>query len=272
MHNFKAHKPKKHFGQNFLRDESVLDTIIKSIPSVGDCRIVEVGAGLGDLTNRLLDCGPLLAFEIDKDLQPYLSQMFDEALQKGSLEFVFGDILDFWSGKSLLESPYMLVSNLPYYIATAVVMRALRDFQCKAMIVMTQKEVAQKFCAVEQNCALSVLAQSVGECSWLCDVPASAFCPPPKVDSAVFKIVRLHEIALDSLESLLRVAFAAPRKTLYNNLAKHYPLAFIAQAFEILNLATNVRAHQLNTLQYHQLTRILEKGENEWKLMKKRIE
>ena len=260
MRDSKAHVPKKHFGQNFLHDVSVLDTIVQSIPHAHDCRIVEVGAGLGDLTNRVLDCGRILAFEIDRDLQAHLSQKFDRELQKGSLEFVFGDVLEFWQGENLLDSAYMLVSNLPYYIATAIVVRALHDCLCKAMVVMVQKEVAQKFCAVSGNSALSVLAQSVGECMWVCDVSASAFRPAPKVDSAVFKIVRKSEIP-PRLENLLQAAFAAPRKTLHNNLAKSYSKNLIAHAFETLGLAANVRPHELNTPQYHQLHRILEKGE-----------
>lgn len=260
MVSSKTHTPKKHFGQNFLHDVSVLDTIVQSIPPVGECRIVEVGAGLGDLTNRLLDCGRILAFEIDKDLQTHLSQKFDGELQKGSLEFVFGDVLEFWQGENLLDSAYMLISNLPYYIATAIVVRALHDSLCKAMIVMVQKEVAQKFCAMSGSSALSVLAQSVGECTWICDVSASAFCPPPKVDSAVFKIVRKSEIP-PRLEILLHAAFAMPRKTLHNNLTKHYSQNLLAHAFGAMELPTNVRPHELNTPQYHQLHRILEKGE-----------
>lgn len=257
-------KPKKHFGQNFLQDLSVLDIIIKSIPSIDVYQFVEVGAGLGDLTNRLLNCGRLLAFEVDKDLTTHLTCLFEKALQNGSLRLEFSDILEFWHGRHLLDCPYVLVSNLPYCIATAVVLRALRDSHCRALVVMTQREVAQKFCADVSDstfCALSVLAQSVGECALICNVDAAAFSPQPKVMSGLFRIVRKAEELPSGLEALLRIAFNAPRKTLHNNLSKHYSLEQIKNAFCALGIPTNTRPHQINTPQYHQLTRILQKGE-----------
>ncbi len=262
-------KPKKQFGQNFLADSYYIQKIIESIPFYQEChlhkyRLIEIGTGLGDLTGRLLDCGSLLTYEIDRELEPYLSHKFYDAIQSGRLHLVFGDILKLWErDKSLCNIPYILVSNLPYYIATAVLLRALRDTQCKALVVMTQKEVAEKFCAKEGTalCSpFSVVVQSVGYAQIICNVPPESFNPSPKVVSSLFSIVRTQEITLEPLEAFLKIAFSSPRKKLCNNLAKKYSMNSISKAFEVLGINEKIRAHQLTAPHYHQLIRLLEKG------------
>ncbi|RAX56683.1 hypothetical protein CCZ01_08765 [Helicobacter monodelphidis] len=256
------HKAKKCFGQNFIKDAFFLDKIIESIPSYAkECGIIEIGAGLGDLTSRLLDCGNLLAYEVDKDLTHHLLNKFSTDLKSHRLEFVFCDVLQVWKQRNhLRDSPYILVSNLPYYVATTLILKALRDSFCQDLIVMTQKEVAEKFCAKSGKkgfSPLSIITESVGEATWICDVPPQAFEPQPKVDSALFKIHKQREIVFEPLEKVIKVAFCMPRKRLFHNLTTHFSQKDVQVAFETLNLPLNIRAHELTTQDYHQLTRIL---------------
>ena len=256
---------KKHFGQNFLEDKDVLNAIIQSIPKFNeDIEIVEIGAGLGDLTNKLLGLGDITAYEVDEELIPYLQERFKDALKFGRLNLEIGDILEFWKGESLRSRNYFLVSNLPYYIATLLVVKTIKDPLSQGCVVMTQKEVAQKFCAQcgeSDFSALSVLTQSIGRATLLFDVPPSVFVPPPKVMSSVFLLQKNANPPsfkqLEELESLLKVAFRAPRKTILNNLSKAYPRQKLMEALESLNLAVSKRPHEIDTLDYHRLLKIL---------------
>lgn len=175
----------------------------------------------------------------------------------------------FW----LATMPYVLISNLPYYIATRIILTALKDPLCLGFVVMTQKEVADKFCATSGDsefCALSVLAQSMGEVKWLFDVPKEAFNPMPKVTSSVFSLRKItntnkvsqakkHFDALDSkldfyeFENLLKIAFASPRKKLFSNLATRYEKTALEEIFALLNLPLEIRAHELCTQDYHHI-------------------
>ncbi|WP_297811735.1 16S rRNA (adenine(1518)-N(6)/adenine(1519)-N(6))-dimethyltransferase RsmA [uncultured Helicobacter sp.] len=261
----KQNLAKKHFGQNFLQDESVLEAIIQSIPKMNqEIERIEIGAGLGDLTNKLLSLGHITAYEVDEDLIPHLKKRFQVALDCGQLCLEASDVLESWRGISLREKSYFLISNLPYYIATLLVLKAIKDPLSKGCVVMTQKEVAQKFCAQcgeSDFSALSILTQSVGEATLLFDVPPSAFVPPPKVTSSVFLLQKVANPPsfkdLEHLESLLKVAFSAPRKTILNNLSKNYPKQVIIDALESLAIAPSKRPHEIDTPNYHRLLKIL---------------
>ena len=255
---------KKHFGQNFLQNEIILTQIIQSIPKLkSGVQIIEIGAGLGDLTNRLLSLGSVTAYEVDKDLVPYLEKRFKELLDAGVLQLQIGDILQIWTGKNLRKSPYFLVSNLPYYIATLLVVKAIKDTMCQGFLVMTQKEVALKFCADTGDSdfsALSVLARSVGEPELLFDVPKEAFKPPPKVVSSVFILLKtqpVQNISLEELEKLLKIAFKNPRKTLYNNLARVYEKTKVLDVLHELCINKDKRPHEIETPIYHQFLKFL---------------
>ena len=255
---------KKHFGQNFLQDENVLNAIIQSIPKWNQAiEIVEIGAGLGDLTNKLLSLGNITAYEVDKDLIPYLQERLQSALECGSLSLEIGDVLEIWKGESLRRKDYFLVSNLPYYIATKIVIKTIKDPLSCGCVVMTQKEVALKFCAIQNQSdfsALSVLAQSVGEAKMLFEVPPSAFVPQPKVTSAVFLIEKNQIPSSDflvKLEELLKIAFNTPRKTLFNNLSKVYSKEKIMETLEKLGIVSSKRPHEIDTTDYHRLLKLL---------------
>lgn len=168
-------------------------------------------------------------------------------------------MLNAWQSSSsgnLIDEPYDMVANLPYYIATNIILKALADTMCKNILVMTQLEVAEKFCAQAGEKvfgSLGIITQSVGSAKIVVKVPPTAFEPPPKIDSAVFLIEKDKDRSDKDFEELLRVAFTQPRKTLMKNLSSRYEKAKLQQAFEELDLTLTIRPHQVSTQDYHQL-------------------
>jgi 16S rRNA (adenine1518-N6/adenine1519-N6)-dimethyltransferase len=258
MQKDRAAIAKKKFGQNFLKDEAVLVQIIQSMPDTPN-RIAEIGPGLGDLTKYLVDVKSVTAFEVDTDLCKHLKHQFADAIATEALTLRCGDVLEHWKSE-LLDEPYDLVANLPYYIATNIILKALADPACKNLLVMIQREVAEKFSATPNERAfgaLSVIAQSVGDVSIVLHVPPSAFEPAPKVDSAVLLISKRSNRNDEGFEEFLRSAFTQPRKTLHKNLTSRYGVAEIESAFCTLELERTLRPHQLSTLDFHRLYSIL---------------
>jgi 16S rRNA (adenine1518-N6/adenine1519-N6)-dimethyltransferase len=254
------HVAKKKFGQNFLQDRSVLYKIVEAMPK-SDSIIAEIGPGLGDLTKFLVDVKSVVAFEVDTDLCKYLNREFKEEIKTSQLTLKCGDVLEAWQSE-LLDEPYALVANLPYYIATNIILKALADPNCGYILVMIQREVAEKFSASpgDKNFgALSIIAQTVGEASIVVHVPPEAFDPAPKVDSAVLLIEKRRSRDDEEFELMLRAAFTQPRKTLSKNLSSRYEKEQVRTALEQLGLVPTIRPHQVATTDYHQLFELLEK-------------
>ena len=249
---------KKKFGQNFLKDSAILEKIIQSIPK-SDRIVVEIGPGLGDLTQKLIEHKDVIAFEIDRDLCHLLRQKFHKQIQEGRLKLLCSDVLDHWQ-KSLVDQEYDLIANLPYYVATNIVLKALGDPKCKNILVMLQKEVADKFSAQPRErefSSLSVLAQSVGDAKRLFVVKPDSFQPAPKVDSAVLLIQKRSNLEDKGFMRFLKSAFKQPRKTLLKNLAQEYPKELLDHIFGQLGLKATIRPHEATTSIYHRLYEIL---------------
>ena len=258
-------RAKKKFGQNFLKDESVISKIIESMPNDGK-PIVEIGPGLGDLTKYLVENKDVTAFEVDRDLCEHLRKRFAAAIENGRLQLRCGDVLSHWDQESLEDRPYHLVANLPYYIATNIVLRALKDPNCQSLLVMVQKEVAEKFGArpgQKPFSALSVLAQSAGDVHLCFDVPPESFVPAPKVISSVLQIVKKRTLDDPEFERFLRAAFTQPRKTLAKNLSARFDKSDVMRALVSVGLKPSVRPHEVDTSLYHRLYNILLKGDTD---------
>ncbi len=243
----------KRFGQNFLKESSVLEKIIEAMPKDG-LPIVEIGPGLGDLTRQLIRVGHVRAYEVDKRLCEHLKSKFNEPLKSGKLELICKDVLD--ESESLQDSKYSLVANLPYYIATKIILNALRDKSCKRILVMVQKEVAKKFAAnsgAKEFGSLAILAQSVADVKLLFDVPPEAFVPPPKVTSAILYIEKRSSLDNREFEEFLKVATKQPRKTLLKNLSTFYSKALLEKLFIQLGIGLKTRSHEIELSNYHQL-------------------
>ena len=260
-------KAKKHFGQNFLQDKATLDKIIQAIPKDVE-NVVEIGPGLGDLTFRLLQIYKTTSFEIDCELFQILKVKFANEIQNGQLKLFCKDALEQWQKEGGLSSEnYFLVANLPYYVATKMILNAIDDEKCLGLIVMIQKEVALKFSAKSKDkefSALSILASLQGRCELLFDVDAKLFNPPPKVTSSVIKLQKTKKIfgkdgifkdakQYEAFKAFLRAAFASPRKTLLKNLSTNFDKKALEEIFEDLSLAQNLRPHELDVDSYLKL-------------------
>lgn len=254
-------RAKKRFGQNFLKDTLVLDKIIQTM-SNGVYPVVEIGPGLGDLTKRLLEVQDVVAFEVDLDLCKLLKENFKTEIEQKRLTLICRDVLEQWS-ENLVDFEYNLVANLPYYISTNIILRALRDSNCKSITVMVQKEVAIKFSSQVDDrefSSLSVLTQTIGSAKILFDVLPESFTPAPKVLSSILNIEKeIFNYDMD-FEKFLKVAFSQPRKKLSKNLSSNYSKSDIEDSFKRINLKDNYRPHQVSTSNYHQLYKILERG------------
>ncbi len=252
---------KKRFGQNFLEDRSVIEKIIQSMPD-DDLPIVEIGPGLGDLTKELVRVRPVTAFEVDSRLCDYLEESFSKEIAEGRLRLECGDVMQRWEDKSLISHPYKLVANLPYYIATKILLKALSDPNCRFILTMVQREVAEKFSSHEGErsfCALSVLTRSIAEVRISLLVPPQAFNPPPKVESAVLEIRKKSSRRDEGFENFLKVALRQPRKTLMKNLSASYARSRLDHLFDDLGVEKTLRPHQVGTSLYHRLYKELTK-------------
>ena len=250
---------KKKFGQNFLKDKSVVNKIIESMPN-NNLDIVEIGPGLGDLTSELLDVSQkVYAYEIDVELCDILSLKFKEEISQQSLQIKTGDVLDSWKSENLQKDEYNLIANLPYNVATKIILKALKDAKCKSLLVMIQKEVAQKFTAQsgEKNFSyLSIIAEYFSNSKILFDVLPSSFEPSPKVMSCVIsfnKHNKVEDIQLTKFESFLRCAFSAPRKKVLTNLAKQFSKQELENMFNKLSIDSNSRASDISSTNYFAL-------------------
>ena len=245
----------KKFGQNFLKNDIYLHKIIQAMPK-DDLKVAEIGPGLGDLTKELVKARNVTAFEVDKRLCEHLTTEFEGSISQGRFELRCGDVLERWEEGSLLDEPYHLVANLPYYIATNIILKAFKDEHCRSILVMVQKEVAVKFSAQTGEkafSALSVLAQSVGRATLCFEVEPEAFVPPPKVTSAVLLIEKDRTLDDEQFEAFLKIAFAQPRKKLLKNLSAAFSKEYVAQTFAKLGLDPNLRPHEAGTSTYHLL-------------------
>jgi len=245
----------KKFGQNFLKDDSVLHKIIQAMPK-DDLKVAEIGPGLGDLTKELVKVRNVTAFEVDKRLCEHLTSEFEDSIHNGNFELRCGDVLERWESGSLLDEPYHLVANLPYYIATNIILKALKDEHCQSVLVMVQKEVAVKFSAEplqKEFSSLSVLAQSVGKATLCFEVPPEAFVPPPNVTSAVLLIEKNQSRDDEKFEAFLKIAFAQPRKKLSKNLSTAFSKDIVNALFSKLELNANLRPHEAETSIYHHI-------------------
>ena len=230
-----GHRPRKRFGQNFLRDRAIIDRIVTVIAPRPDDRLVEIGPGEGALTGPLLEAaGSLAAIELDRDLVARLRTRFPAG---SGLELIEGDALTFDFRTLATDGPLRLVGNLPYNISTPLLFHLFDQLDGVAdMHFMLQKEVVDRLAAGPGSKTygrLSVMAQLVCRVSPLLQVPPSAFRPPPKVDSTVVRLephIRPPVAVADPARFALLVAaaFAQRRKTLRNSLRDHLDAAAIA--------------------------------------------
>ena len=231
---------KKKFGQNFITDKNLLESIV-SLAEIGDGdTVIEIGCGAGTLTRALAGVAKkVIAYEIDTSLQPVLAQTLSGL---DNVEVVFRDFLkvDLKQIESELTA-YKVVANLPYYITTPLIMKLIEQSKkCKSLTVMVQEEVADRLCAKQNTPEYGAITASVAlraEAKIVKKVPRTAFTPRPNVDSAVVNLKiddgRLAVKDKETYKKVVRAAFLSRRKTLVNNLLVAFGLNR-AEAEEVL--------------------------------------
>lgn len=253
MGEIPVHRARKRFGQNFLHDRTIIDRIIAAIDPQQDDRIIEIGPGKGALTEPLLNkLSQLDVIEIDRDLAELLSSRFtshqsqftlyrQDALKLELSEFASKDL--------------RIVGNLPYNISTPLLFHLLSQANyIKDMTFMLQKEVVERMVASPNSKTygrLSVMLQYGCEVTALFTVKPGAFTPPPKVDSAVVRIVpkteRMQRVKDHGLlQAVVRDAFAQRRKTIRNSLRKQVDESVLTE----LGIDAGARAENLSVDDY----------------------
>lgn len=264
MENIKA---KKRYGQNFLKDTTVLDKIIQSMPNNNN-HLVEIGPGLGDLTKNLVKYKEMTAYEVDTDLISILESKFAIEMEENRLKLIHTDVLEAWDKQETLHNgKYDLIANLPYYIATNIILRAFEDNNCESIIVMIQKEVALKFSAKPKDkefSSLGVIADLVSiESRILFDVPPESFDPRPKVMSSILYIRKDMNKSIDKdFNKFLKACFIQPRKKLSKNLSSIISKDSVSKYYEELSLSDNIRPHEVSSSLYSQLYTKVKDGRN----------
>lgn len=260
-------KAKKQYGQNFLKDTTILDKIIQSMPTNNNY-VVEIGPGLGDLTKNLVKYKDMTAYEVDTDLIGILKSKFAIEIEEGRLKLIHTDVLEAWDKqKTLHDGKYDLIANLPYYIATNIILRAFEDRACENIIVMVQKEVAEKFTAKvndKEFSSLGIITDLMSiESRILFDVPPESFDPPPKVISSILYIKKDMNKFLDKdFNKFLKACFVQPRKKLSKNLTSVLDKNSISKMYEELNVDDNVRPHEVSSSLYSQMHTRVKNGRN----------
>ena len=238
---------KKSLGQNFLKDEFVLQKIASSFETNDGDLIIEVGPGKGALTKYLVEKkGDYLGFEIDSRMVPYLEKYTSSKKRILYSDYLKQDLKEVFSYRHIY-----VVANIPYYITTPIIEHTMKSLDVDGMTLLVQKEVAQRFSArpgSRDYGYFTVFLNHFFEIKLLFDVPPTLFDPPPKVMSSVVKMIRkrdIHQVDIDSFQTFLKMMFAQKRKTLKNNL-KTYSWEDILSVLLKHGYSIQVRAEELS--------------------------
>jgi len=261
-------RPVKNKGQNFLINKAVLDDILAAACIGKEDSVVEVGPGLGVLTQSLVErAKKVLAIELDARLYNYLKDRFSG---QGNLDLIQADVISLLKDNPngfLPQGKYKLVANLPYQI-TSHFLRLILQFNPKPIraVLMVQLEVGQRICArVGKMSMLSVMAQYYGRIEIIKTVGRQSFWPVPEVDSAILKIDLKPMQGLLPAEQevnffrLVKIGFSSRRKKLINNLAGVFGKKAVLECLKQLGIDLNIRAQELSVSDWVQLSLELDK-------------
>ena len=242
---------KKKFGQNFLTDQNILTSIADASEVDSDTLVIEIGPGLGSLTEHLCQrAGFVLCYEIDNDLIPLLEDNLKECI---NFIVINKDILtvdineDIKKYQKNLNKVYV-VANLPYYITTPIILGLLSQTNLiTRYVLMMQLEVADRICGTPKTKDYNALSIAIGyraKATKVVKVPRTVFIPSPNVDSAVVKLDLYDKPMYQALNEehffrFIRDAFKQRRKTLINNLSSEYDKEFISKMFNDNNIKLN---------------------------------
>lgn len=245
---------KKKFGQNFIVDENIINSIISKAKIDKNTLVIEIGPGAGSLTNKLaLSAKNVLCYEIDTTLKEILKENLSSY---NNVDIIFNDFLKSDVIEDLKKYNYeklYVVANLPYYITTPIIIKIIEDkIPVDKMCVMVQKEVGDRFKAIpgtKDYGSLSVFINYYFDVKKLLDVSKNVFIPKPNVDSIVVEFSKKKDYIKATNEDLLfkiiKDSFTQKRKTIKNNL-KNYNLDIVEKVLLKHNMDLSVRAESLD--------------------------
>ncbi len=250
-----THRAKKSLGQHFLRSNSAIKAMVSAGKVTAGDTVLEIGPGEGVLTHALLEAGAkVIAVEFDHDLIPNLQDRFVNEIASGKLHLIEADIMKFnLLDHKLQANNYKLVANIPYYITGAIFEKFLTEKNHPScLVVLIQKEVATRIVARDgKESILSLSVKAFGIPKIVVKVPASAFRPAPKVDSAVLLVENISGKNFQTPESIkhffdvIHAGFAHKRKLIVRNLEKIATRDSIASMFSSLSIPEKARAEDL---------------------------
>lgn len=257
----------KNYGQNFLIDESIVNSIVESANISKNDLIIEIGPGLGTLTSRLLEkAGKVICIELDTKMLNILNDRFtlypnfqlihDDVLKVDLQSLISENLSIFKSAK--------VVANLPYYITTPIIMKLLEDkLNLESITVMVQKEVAERLIQTPGGKNSGAITYSIyyyTEPTLITHVPSSCFIPSPKVDSSVIQLnllafPRVSPLDKDLFFQVIKTAFLQKRKTLINTLliGNLGSREFLEKMLLTLNIDLKVRGEKLSLEQFREI-------------------
>lgn len=267
-------RPRKQFAQHWLKNDKTLNLIVQAAEITQSDRILEIGPGTGILTRRLLPLAQsVVAVEIDRDLCKTLVKQLGKTENFLLLQ---GDILqlelaDYLAAFPAFQHPNKVVANIPYNITGPILEKLLGTIAhpnpqpWESIVLLVQKEVGERLYARPESKAfgaLSVRVQYLAKCELICSVPAAYFYPPPKVDSAVVRLLPQQFLIQarnpDYFETLVKLGFAAKRKMLRNNLKSIVDSDRLVELLEQLEINPQARAEDLSVAQWVTLSNTLE--------------
>lgn len=259
-------KAKKSLGQNFLTAQSVVDKIVETanlglqdVSTNSKDTVLEVGPGKGILTQALLkSAGKVVAVEKDDALIYFLKKKFKEEIKIGKLILARGDILTF-DFQFYKFSNFKIVANIPYYITGEFLRKVLSsDIQPSQMVILVQKEVAERIAKSKKESVLSISVKAYGEPKYIQTVRRGSFAPAPKVDSAILAIYNISKNLFTNIEHLapgidtekrffevVKTGFAHKRKFLLNNLSVLENKEKLKITFKQLGIDEKTRAEEV---------------------------
>lgn len=271
LHKYKI-QANKSLGQNFLIDNSVIEEIINNSNIGKEDLVIEIGPGLGVLTNRLLqEAKYVISVELDPRMVDILQDRFSSNIDNGQLEIINDDILKVDLQRIIEEKKpsikhVKIVANLPYYISTPIIIKLLENrLSIDEIIVMVQKEVAERLIArtgSREAGTITYLVEYYAQAESVVKVPKESFIPSPKIESEVIKLkVRKQpKIAIKDekiLFNIIQKSFMQRRKTLANALVNSHIMADKTSVEEMLNtlgLDKNVRGESLTLEQFGEIS------------------
>ena len=259
----------KKFGQNFLIDTGILESIIDSAEITKDDFVLEIGPGIGTMTQYLCESArKVVAVEIDKNLIPILEN--DTLKEYDNVRVINEDILKLDINKLVEEEndgkPIKVVANLPYYITTPIIMGLFESHvPIESITIMVQKEVADRMQVgpgTKDYGALSLAVQYYAKPEIIANVPPNCFMPRPNVGSAVIKLTRHEQVPVEVKDEklmfkLIRAAFNQRRKTLQNSINNSPELSLskdqVVEALDKMGLSQTIRGEALSLEQFAEL-------------------